>query len=337
MLDNSRFRGFAAASVLLAAAGCVTVAGCQGTIGDADDGGYGPHSGEDIQSALDALPSAVVVDVDEAGVPSFVTGNLGRLILTADIDPAALEAAVSDSMATISPVLRIRPENLALRAIQTDREGDQHLRFAQFRNGLEVLGGELLVHVREGRIFAFNGGVRGDLSAPSEPVLSTDGAVSAVDALASEITDGAVEPGANLAYFRGEDALRMVYVVRMTGVQQDGTPVVDDVLVDAVDGTIAARIPHIHTAKNRALYDLNHKTSLPGTLVRSEGGAAVSDPVVNTNYDLLGTTYDCSRTCSAATRTTTRAPSSRAASTTATTTSTRTGTARRWCTATATA
>jgi Zn-dependent metalloprotease len=44
--------------------------------------------------------------------------------------------------------------------------------------------------------------------------------------------------------------------------------------------------------KQRAVYDAKNGTGLPGTLVRSEGGPAVTDPAVNEAYDGSGITYD---------------------------------------------
>jgi len=44
--------------------------------------------------------------------------------------------------------------------------------------------------------------------------------------------------------------------------------------------------------KRRTVYDANHKTTLPGKLMRTEGGAAVADAAVNQAYDGAGITYD---------------------------------------------
>src|SRR5512142_2951133 len=44
--------------------------------------------------------------------------------------------------------------------------------------------------------------------------------------------------------------------------------------------------------KNRRVFTANNSTSLPGTLVRSEGDPAVSDVAVNEAYDGAGATYD---------------------------------------------
>jgi Zn-dependent metalloprotease len=44
--------------------------------------------------------------------------------------------------------------------------------------------------------------------------------------------------------------------------------------------------------KRRTVYDTQNKTSLPGKLIRSEGGKASSDVAVNEAYDGAGKTYD---------------------------------------------
>jgi len=44
--------------------------------------------------------------------------------------------------------------------------------------------------------------------------------------------------------------------------------------------------------KRRTVYDVKNKTTLPGTLVRSEGSPPSADPAVNEAYDGAGATYD---------------------------------------------
>ena len=50
--------------------------------------------------------------------------------------------------------------------------------------------------------------------------------------------------------------------------------------------------PAVAAKKQRKVYTANGSTNLPGTLVRDEGGAPVSDPGVNEAYDGAGATYD---------------------------------------------
>jgi Zn-dependent metalloprotease len=50
--------------------------------------------------------------------------------------------------------------------------------------------------------------------------------------------------------------------------------------------------PSAVMAKQRRVYTASNGSTLPGTLVRDEGGAAVSDPAVNEAYEGAGATYD---------------------------------------------
>lgn len=287
---NRTFRGFSVASIIL------SMAACQG-VDDGQEKSGQKQPTTDIQAALAALPRAEVVDVDEAGIPSFITGELGSLDIRGNVTSPEMQVSLRNAVATLSPVMRLHPDDLTLRNAHVDNEGDTHLRFAQFRNGLEVLGGELIVHVRNGRIFAFNGGARGDIEAATEPKLDPEAALDVGRGVAAELNEGAVGQDAKLAYALGVGRLQMVYVVKVTGVLRDGTPVNDDLLVSALDGSIVRRDSHVQTARNRSVYTANNGTTLPGTLRRTEGGAVYSgDALINTSYDRLGTTYDCYKT-----------------------------------------
>jgi vibriolysin len=240
-----------------------------------------------------------VVDADARGIPSFLAGDLG--LVEDKSDPK--EVDLGKSMEVIAPVFNASPEGLVLRKAQSDNIGDQHFRFRQVKNGRDVLGGEIVVHVRKGVIYAANGRARDDLDAPLSPVIDTSVAIeAALDASKAQyrhdddtVDDIDIEASevAPLVYKLGSDRMDLVYQVEVQGIRTDRTPFRDSVLVNAIDGTIVGRMPHIHTAKSRTLYNLNHGTVLPGTLARTEGQAANADAVVNDNYDRLGTTYDC--------------------------------------------
>ncbi len=284
MKNHTLLRGLAAAWLVTAIVGCQM----------ADDNSVEPgeKSGLDVQVALDALPSARVIDVDKSGIPNFVVGRLGRVELSNDLAAPESQASIRRIVEAVAPVFRAEPQDLVFSKAHTDNIGDQHFRFKQYRNELEVLGGEIVVHVRDGLVTAANGSARADLSAPDVASIAHDQAIDKAKEALGEISSMNVE-NSRLAYRLSGDHLDLVYVVRVTGEQRDSTPVVDDVLVSAVDGSIVDRISHIHTAKNRSVYNLNHKTALPGTLARSEGGAAANETDVDTNYNLLGLVYDC--------------------------------------------
>ncbi|MCC6554522.1 MAG: M4 family metallopeptidase [Polyangiaceae bacterium] len=281
-MSHKLIRGFGAIGMVIAAAACT---GTDDTVSELRD-----RDGTDIQAYLSALPSARVIDVDRAGIPTFLGGTLAFV----DIQDDARDVDMSAALEAIAPVFRANAADLVLQRADTDDIGDQHFRYRQIKNGLDVLGGEIMIHVRDGFVYGANGQARDDLDIAVEPEIQTFEAVELARAASAEtVSDLAVGQSAPLAYRHGEGRMDLVYMVEVTGVLADQTPVHDTVLVNAVDGSIVDRMAHIHSAKNRALYSANNGTSLPGTLKRSEGGAATSDATVNGNYDLLGWTYDC--------------------------------------------
>ncbi|OJT18000.1 peptidase [Archangium sp. Cb G35] len=240
--------------------------------------------------AVRTLASALgnnVVDADKDGVARFITGDLGAL------PEAGLTADLSPVLATIAPQFKLDAGNLTLKRSYTDAQGDTHFRYAVSHNGRAIYGGELRLHARGGKIIAANTNVRGDLVGPVKASIAPEAALSAAeqDREAPQAARFAGSP--ELFYFRNGDKLALVYEVRQTGEQADGTPVDDSVLVNAADGSVLLRIPHVHTGLNRRLYDGKTLSTLPGTLTRSEGQEPVADAVVNTNYDHLGTVYNC--------------------------------------------
>ncbi len=273
---------------------CMAVTAACGNVGDGSDEVFVPGGGAP-KMEVEALPGAHVVGVDTRGIPSFLAGDLGAI--AAKSDPH--EVDLGKSLEVIAPIFKASPEGLVLRRAQADTIGDQHFRYRQVKNGRDVIGGEIVVHVRKGVIYAANGSARDDLDAPMSPVIKTSDAIAtAIDATKVEYNDESddgieASEAAPLAYKLGEDRLDLVYQVEVQGVRADHTPFRDSVLVNAVDGTVAGRMPHIHTAKNREMHTAANKTILPGATVRTEGAAAVADAIVNNNYDRLGSTYDC--------------------------------------------
>ncbi len=254
--------------------------------------------GTDIQQALTMLPKATVLGVHENdGVPFMIKGNFGRATGSAKgLAPVDAKATVQTPLSQIAQVFRLRAENLVFKRVNVDQMGHQHLRFAQMKNGLAVVNGELILHVdAAGNIYSANGDARDDggmTQGMVKPQIAADAAAMA----ASKATD-ALDKAAKaerLVYVRDINGnLVLAHEIRVTGLQADGLPVEDLVYINANNGKVALRNPKIHTAKNRAVYSANNGTSLPGTLRRSEGGAASGDAHVDINYDKLGKTYDC--------------------------------------------
>jgi vibriolysin len=256
-----------------------------------------PSKDADIQSALARIPGARVVGSDALG-PYAIEGRLGQAprlsAMRARSEPAA---EVRESLGLIAPVFRLSDGELLFRRETVDAQGHRHLRFQQSRLGRPVVGGELVLHQdTEGVLYAANGSARGGEVLSDEALVAREAAVkAAVDG--SSASAAVAQDSGTLVYLRTEGSreLRLAWQVRVTGERQ-GMPANDLVYVDAQRGGILDVHPEVHSAINRRVYTANNGTSTPGTLVRSEGGAATGDAHVDMNYDMLGATYNCYQT-----------------------------------------
>lgn len=284
MKQVSLLRGIGVVSLAVIAAAC----SASQDVGDVD-GQSAP--GADV-TALDN-EKLTIIDSDEQGIPNFVVGALGKVSVTAGHTAVEMQRELSPVLVKAAPMLRLKAEEMTLARAHTDKEGDQHFIFQQYKNGLQVIGAEVAVHVREGVVLGVNGSARTDLETPTRARLDAATARAAVKSLAGDIKDVVVSDEATLAYKAHEDALELVYMVDLKGMRSDGTPVHDTVIVSGADGSERGRIPHIHTARNREVHNLNHGTALPGPVTRTETQGAVGETSVDTNFDRLGTVYDC--------------------------------------------
>jgi len=270
---------------LLAAA----VSACaSGTDGQAKDD---PNGNQDIVEALSALPEATVLMYSADGVPQYIVGELGK------IDPTQTDALIASDgrlRPALTPILkafRLRNDNLVLRKVNTDDDGGRHFRYAQKFNGMDVVGGDLVVHVDvKGAITAVNGTARGDISPTMGAVAVSPSAANAAIANDARFA-GLSVTGSRTVYVQGQDgAIRKAYEQIVEG-KRGKDPVRDKVFVDVESGEIFAVHPQIHHAESRKVYSANNGTSLPGTLKLSEGGSPVSDLDVMGAYNGTGATW----------------------------------------------
>ncbi|MCY1020272.1 M4 family metallopeptidase [Pyxidicoccus sp. MSG2] len=238
-----------------------------------------------------------VVSKDGAGIATFITGNLAPAPEIPAEGAASLQRdALAPVVEALAPAFHLAPANLVFTKGYTDPQGDSHFRYAVRHNDIPVFGGEFRLHVRAGQVIAANTNVRSDLKADAKPAIAAEEALSSAASDRETVAGAVTSPETELVYFRDGDELRLMYKLVQTGEKADGTPVRDILLVDAKSGDVQLRIPQIKEALNRRLHNLNHGTSLPGPVARTEGQAPVADAVVNTNYDHLGTVYNCYQT-----------------------------------------
>lgn len=250
------------------------------------------NSPADVASALGTLPVVDVVHAAPDGVPTFLRGDLGRAPRLDAGDLAGTQQVMRPVLAAAVAAMRLQPQDLRLRKITVDAHGYQHLRYDQTHQGLDVVGGDLVVHVDgKGMVYAVNGSARGDISAGLGLRAIGEGAVHAVVMADARFAGMATTPPRKVYYASPEGRVSMAYETVVSG-SRGLNPVRDKVYVNVETGAILAAHPQIFFAENRRVFSANFGTSLPGTLKRSEGGAATTDTDVNAAYDGTGATYE---------------------------------------------
>jgi len=178
------------------------------------------------------------------------------------------------------------------------------VRFSQQYAGLPVHGAEIVIQVSaDGAIeMATFDVMRGSKpmdngSLALAPVLSEGDAVAAGVELVS-----AEYPGLDLENTAPElvlydptivgekGAVALAWLFELASLEPGGAK--ERVFVDAHTGKVLLHYSLIHHAKNRQIFDSNNTSADPGTLARSEGGAASGIADVNFAYDYFGDTYD---------------------------------------------
>ena len=238
-------------------------------------------------SSTARLDGLQVVTADPDGVPTFINGPLGAVPTEAGAVHSIQASQLRPVLEHVAPLFRLSPDDLYLKKAYVGFDGDAHFRYGVRRHGIEVLGGELRLHARNGAVFAVNTNARGDLLAPARASITSDAAIAAATADRDSPVGATASGQPPLIYWRDGDQLVLAYDVRVQGTGADGAPVDDSVLVNARNGDVFERLPRIQAALHRRVTDGNGG---PG---RVEGEAPVANPLVNIAYDHLGAVYRC--------------------------------------------
>jgi Zn-dependent metalloprotease len=183
------------------------------------------------------------------------------------------------------------------RVERQDPVGMEHVRMRQVWQGVPVTGGELYVHLRRNTVVSVNGltlpgADRVDVTPQIVPAAAAEAARAAVAARAAGDGNFEVSEPRLEIFNRGllEGAVMPTRLAWFVEVRR--LDVREYVWVDATFGSELLRFSQITRAKNRQVHDGNSTSTLPGTLVRSEGGPPSGITDVNDAYTYSGDTYD---------------------------------------------
>ena len=233
------------------------------------------------------FPSVERVALERAtGQPSFVHGDLGQL------PRGPVGKAAVNFMQSVAPAFKLGVSD-DLRAARSFRGslGMTHVRLQQYHRGLPVDGGDVVLHVDgRGIVRTINGHLGADIHEAPVPTISGDRAIELFKQRwrAKQVS---VESEPRLVYYtRADQPATLAWRSDLRWSDEAGT-YLERVYVDATNGTVLDRQSLIWSARYRKIYTANNGTTLPGTLMFSEGGSS-SDTVAMAAYTNFGHTYD---------------------------------------------
>ena len=157
------------------------------------------------------------------------------------------ERALGLLRANGAPVKAADGDAFIAKSVHVDADGTEHVRFDRTYKGMPVIGGDVVVHSRNGQIKSTS------LTLDSKLRPGLDGRISASDATviagAEFGTDFTGVQDARKVVFARNTSPRLAYEVVFTGTKRDQTPTEMHYFVDASSGKILDRWDMVHTAK----------------------------------------------------------------------------------------
>ncbi|MFQ5342029.1 MAG: M4 family metallopeptidase, partial [Anaerolineae bacterium] len=279
-------------------------------------GSHAPHNlSPAARRAAQTLLSrgATIAWHERTGVPDFITADRSRPIsLTGDtLSLTHPQDVALRFFAEYAPLFRMTDPagELAVDRVEEDALEMHHVRMEQYVDGRPVFGAQLIVHLTpDNRIVAVNGKFAPQATAPAKPALTPaqtyirarqDLALTGeleTGKLGAEASDGPILRESQLLVFnpalldQGPDENHLAY--RLV-IDDPAGPAIWVVFVDAETGELLFHYNDLKTGKDRTIYDLDHSTTLPGTLCYNEDetvSSTLEDCVDAFNF--TGQTYD---------------------------------------------
>ena len=142
---------------------------------------------------------------------------------------------------------RAGDDRFVVRDTVTGPTGIEHVRMDRSFHGLPVLGGDLIVHSRNGKALGVSQHLKTTRRPDLRPTFSAARAIVEAGARFGSGFDGT--PGSRLVLWAGNGVPVLAHEVRFTGTKADQTPTDMRYIVDAHDGHVLAQWDEIHTAR----------------------------------------------------------------------------------------
>ena len=251
-----------------------------------------------IQSLTEPGEGLAVRERSASGVAVFASTD-GRGVLVQAPPGASAETRARSFVNSYGAAFGTRSDAdlMVLSVLPADGLGVEHVRFQQTHLGVPVVGGDFFVHLRSNRVIAVNG----KLVAGLPVTVAATVPAAAARQLSSDVVAKLgvdLQSGITLSEPRLEILDPSLFAPSVIGlrvawfVEVRGDALREFVWIDAQTGAVLHHHSQLTEAKSRLVYTANNTSALPGTLVRSEGGAAIGDADADNAYDFAGATYD---------------------------------------------
>jgi hypothetical protein len=191
------------------------------------------------QQALEGLGQGVGVELNDQGIPSYLTGKLSARLHKDD--PVA---EANGALETFGQAFRVGPDDGFIYSdMRPDRTGGAYVRMAQTYKGIPVVGGELTVRLSKDEVLGIKGNFIPDLDLDTRPALAKKQARAIVESQKAEGigAKGSVEEaGEPVIYVNEKGVARLAIPVR---VEQAKTARSEEVFVDALDSIVLGSRP----------------------------------------------------------------------------------------------
>lgn len=239
-----------------------------------------------LSIAVAAACSAALLPASATAAPSDSPSQHRTVFQAGDAHKALVADAQSDASALASSVGLGGDDTLRVRDVLKDADGSTHVRVDRFHKGLQVVGGDLVIHRdASGKVTGhdgmFDGAITVDTSAAvSKSAGESKGLAAAKAHKGSKGLDSpSVKSNDLVISVDAEGHQQLAYLVRTTGMQKDHTPSRVRTLINADSGATITSFDEIQHASGNGIYDKNVQLTTSG----SSGAYQLKNPTTG-NY-----------------------------------------------------
>ncbi len=240
---------------------------------------------------------AQVVHHRLTGKTNFIGSSTGKTIALPGTGTAqSASAAAMDALNAYGTMFGLSnpAKELSQKSIKTTNNGRSVVRYQQNYNGIPVIGGELIVNLSQNNgLLSVNGEVSPKLAVPTTATITaqqaSNTALAAVAKWHNTNTTTLIASAPLLSVYDprliSPDTSPAKLVWRVEVSSKTLQPIRELILIDAQRGNISLHFNQIDTALNRATYNANNSSTLPGNLLCNEvmdptcAGSGIADAV----------------------------------------------------------